>query len=134
MKKILISLSIIAAVAAVVVYGTTAFFSDTETAIGNTFSAGTIDKAIGISKIADEKSLREALEQYKESHKLIELENALDRLYFEHAIRGAESLPEHGKEFKEFLLHGARYVFPAVRGGMVGGVPTASAAAPAPGS
>jgi len=32
--------------------------------------------------------------------------------------------------FKEFLLHGARYVFPAIRGGMVGGVPTAYAAAP----
>lgn len=32
--------------------------------------------------------------------------------------------------FKEFLLHGARYAFPAIRGGMVGGVPTAYAAAP----
>jgi hypothetical protein len=32
--------------------------------------------------------------------------------------------------FKEFLLHGARYAFPAVRGGMVGGMPTAYAAAP----
>lgn len=32
--------------------------------------------------------------------------------------------------FKEFLLHGARYVFPAVRGGMVGGVPTAYATTP----
>jgi hypothetical protein len=32
--------------------------------------------------------------------------------------------------FKEFLLHGARYAFPALRGGMVGGVPTAYAAAP----
>lgn len=32
--------------------------------------------------------------------------------------------------FKEFLLHGARYAFPAARGGMVGGVPTAYAAAP----
>lgn len=32
--------------------------------------------------------------------------------------------------FKEFLLHGARYVFPAARGGMVGGIPTAYAAAP----
>ena len=32
--------------------------------------------------------------------------------------------------FKEFLLHGARYAFPAVRGGMSGGVPTAYAAAP----
>lgn len=32
--------------------------------------------------------------------------------------------------FGEFLLHGARYVFPAARGGMVGGVPTAYAASP----
>ncbi len=32
--------------------------------------------------------------------------------------------------FKEFLLHGARYVFPATRGAMVGGVPTAYAAPP----
>ncbi len=31
---------------------------------------------------------------------------------------------------KEFLFHGARYAFPAARGGMVGGVPTAYAAAP----
>lgn len=32
--------------------------------------------------------------------------------------------------FKEFLFHGARYAFPAARGGMVGGVPTAYAVAP----
>ncbi|MBI5331700.1 MAG: hypothetical protein HZB71_13950 [Betaproteobacteria bacterium] len=32
--------------------------------------------------------------------------------------------------FKEFLLHGARYAFPAARGTMAGGVPTAYAAAP----
>lgn len=32
--------------------------------------------------------------------------------------------------FKEFLFHGAKYVFPAVRGSMVVGVPTAHAAAP----
>ncbi len=32
--------------------------------------------------------------------------------------------------FKEFLFHGARYAFSAARGGMVGGVPTAYAAAP----
>lgn len=32
--------------------------------------------------------------------------------------------------FKEFLFYGARYSFPAARGGMVGGVPTAYAAAP----
>jgi len=32
--------------------------------------------------------------------------------------------------FKEFLFHGARYAFPAARGGMLAGVPTAYAAAP----
>jgi len=32
--------------------------------------------------------------------------------------------------FKEFLFHGAKYAFPAVRGSMVAGVPTAHAAAP----
>ncbi len=46
MKKILISLSIIAGVAAIVVGATTAYFSDTETSTGNTFTAGTIDIAV----------------------------------------------------------------------------------------
>lgn len=32
--------------------------------------------------------------------------------------------------FKEFLFHGARFAFPAARGSMVAGVPTAHAAAP----
>lgn len=32
--------------------------------------------------------------------------------------------------FKEFLFYGAKYAFPAARGTMVGGVPTAHAAAP----
>ncbi|MFA4998513.1 MAG: TasA family protein [Candidatus Paceibacterota bacterium] len=42
MKKILISLSIIGAVAAIAVGGTIAYFSDTETSTGNTFTAGTL--------------------------------------------------------------------------------------------
>lgn len=46
MKKILISLSIVAAVAAVVVGATTSFFSDTETSTGNTFTAGAIDLGV----------------------------------------------------------------------------------------
>ena len=45
-KKILVSLTIVAAVAAVVVGATTAFFSDTETSEGNTFTAGAIDLGI----------------------------------------------------------------------------------------
>ena len=46
MKKILLSVAIIGAVAAIVIGATTAYFSDTETSTGNTFTAGTIDIAI----------------------------------------------------------------------------------------
>lgn len=42
-KKIVMSLSVIAAAAAAVVGGTGAFFSDSETSTGNTFTAGAID-------------------------------------------------------------------------------------------
>jgi predicted ribosomally synthesized peptide with SipW-like signal peptide len=45
-KKILISLSVIAAVAALAIGGTIAYFSDTETSTGNTFTAGTIDISV----------------------------------------------------------------------------------------
>ena len=51
MKKILLSLSIIVAVAAIVVGGTMAYFSDTETSAGNTFTSGTMN--LGLSKQAD---------------------------------------------------------------------------------
>jgi len=46
-KKILISLSVIAFVAAIVIGGTTAYFSDTETSTGNVFTAGTLDLKVG---------------------------------------------------------------------------------------
>jgi len=45
-KKILISLSVIALAAAITVGGTIAYFSDTETSTGNTFTAGAIDLTI----------------------------------------------------------------------------------------
>ncbi|MDD5146317.1 MAG: TasA family protein [Candidatus Pacebacteria bacterium] len=44
--KIILSLAIIGAVAAIAVGGTVAYFTDTETSTGNTFTAGTIDIAI----------------------------------------------------------------------------------------
>jgi len=46
MKKIILSVAMIAAVAAVAIGATTAFFSDTETSTGNTFTAGAIDLQI----------------------------------------------------------------------------------------
>lgn len=46
MKKILISSSIILAAAAIIAGGTYAYFSDTETSTGNTFTAGSLDLLI----------------------------------------------------------------------------------------
>ncbi len=46
MKKILLSLAILGVVGAMVVGGTTAIFSDTETSTGNTFTAGAIDLTV----------------------------------------------------------------------------------------
>ena len=46
MNKILIRLGIIGIVAAVAIGGTIAYFSDTETSVGNTIIAGTIDIAV----------------------------------------------------------------------------------------
>jgi predicted ribosomally synthesized peptide with SipW-like signal peptide len=45
-KRILISLSVIGVAAAIAVGGTIAYFSDTETSVGNTFTAGAIDLQI----------------------------------------------------------------------------------------
>lgn len=45
-KKIILSISAIAAVAAIAISGTVAYFSDTETSTGNTFTAGTLDLKI----------------------------------------------------------------------------------------
>jgi len=57
-KKILISLSVIAAVAAIVVGGTIAYFSDTETSTGNTFTAGAIDLTIdNVSYVTNEEGV-----------------------------------------------------------------------------
>jgi len=47
-KKILISLSVIGAVAAIAVGGTIAYFSDVETSTGNTFTAGKLDLIVDI--------------------------------------------------------------------------------------
>lgn len=49
MKKIIFSLSIVVAVAAVVVGATTAYFSDTETSNGNTFTAGSLDLIVDLN-------------------------------------------------------------------------------------
>ena len=63
MKKILLSLSVVAAVAVVVVGATTAFFSDTETSTGNTFTAGELDLLVDIDGIIFKSLLSEFIKQ-----------------------------------------------------------------------
>lgn len=46
-KKILISLSVIGAVAAIAIGATVAYYNDTETSAGNTFTAGTLNLQVG---------------------------------------------------------------------------------------
>lgn len=46
MKKIMLSLMTVAVVAGAAIWGTSAFFSDTETSTGNTFTAGAIDLTV----------------------------------------------------------------------------------------
>jgi len=43
MKKIILSVAIVSAAAAIVIGGSIAYFSDTETSVGNVFTAGTLD-------------------------------------------------------------------------------------------
>ena len=49
-KKILMSFGVIAIVAAIAIGGTVAYFSDTETSTGNTFTAGSIDLKIDLTR------------------------------------------------------------------------------------
>jgi len=46
-KKLIISLSVIGAVAAIAIGGTIAYLSDTETSAGNIFTAGTLNLKVG---------------------------------------------------------------------------------------
>lgn len=49
-KKIILSLAVIGVVAAIAVGGTVAYFSDTETSTGNTFTAGSIDLKVDLDR------------------------------------------------------------------------------------
>src|SRR3989339_1322493 len=54
MRKILTSLLAISVLSLVVIFGTKAYFSDTETSVGNTITAGTIDIAVDSQNPWDE--------------------------------------------------------------------------------
>lgn len=78
MKKIIVSLSIIAAVAAIAIGATTAYFSDTETSTGNTFTAGAIDLTIdNESYVTDSNGVLVASEETSWT-----LDNLTNQLFF----------------------------------------------------
>jgi len=60
MKKILLSLLTVSAVAAVAFVGTRAFFSDTETSANNTFTAGAIDLTVSSHSWSDNNNINVA--------------------------------------------------------------------------
>ncbi len=69
MKRILFSLAMIAAVGAVVVGATGAYFSDTETSADNTFTAGTIDISLSdpvVTKSVDIPDMKPGMTQWIE--------------------------------------------------------------------
>lgn len=68
------------------------------------FDTNSIWEAIANSRFVSEKEMQEAYETFKNTRKLIELENKLDKLSFKKAVSGAEICPEQGQIFKRFLL------------------------------
>ena len=76
-KRILISLSVIAAVAAIAIGGTIAFFSDVETSTGNTLTAGTIDLAVNDQNPLDGAvvTLKDVKPSEEQEDVLVELQN-----------------------------------------------------------
>lgn len=68
------------------------------------FDTSSIWEAIANSKFVSEKEMQEAYESFKNTRKLIELENKLDQLSFKKAVSGAGICPDQGHIFKRFLL------------------------------
>jgi V/A-type H+/Na+-transporting ATPase subunit C len=70
----------------------------------NLFEKHSINDALVNSKIVKEKEIKDAIEEFKRTNRLIELENSLDQLYFKKAIDGTKEYSMYGKTLKDFLL------------------------------
>lgn len=68
------------------------------------FDTGSVLKVLKNSKIVSMKEIQNAYNNYKEEKKLIKLENALDKMFYQKAIDGCKQIDKHGNVFKEFLL------------------------------
>ena len=65
---------------------------------------GTIEEILKNNKIVDFSSLKEGLKDLNEKKRLVSIENALDRHYYNSLIRFSKYLPKEGALFKDFLL------------------------------
>jgi V/A-type H+/Na+-transporting ATPase subunit C len=71
------------------------------------FETNSISKILKTTKIitcAKSKGIGCAYDSFKENNNIIELENELDKIYFNLAIKGAKELDNYGIQFKLFLL------------------------------
>jgi len=63
----------------------------------------TIEEILKNLKIIDFKKLQKAYESFKANNMLIEIENVLDKYYYNEILKFLEAIPKQGKLFKEFL-------------------------------
>jgi len=63
----------------------------------------TIEDILKNLKIIDFRQLEKAYESFKKNNMLIEIENTLDKYYYNEVLGFLEEIPKQGKLFKEFL-------------------------------
>jgi len=63
----------------------------------------TIEEIVKNLKIIDFKDVEKAYETFKKNNMLIEIENVLDKYYYNNVLKFMEKIPEQGKLFREFL-------------------------------
>ncbi len=68
------------------------------------FRTSSVKDALHNSKIVTEKDFGDAYDSFKQSGKLIELENLLDKICFMRQVKGTKLYGTYGLEFHKFLL------------------------------
>lgn len=68
------------------------------------FEEGSVENALKSNDIVDFKSLSSALEEFRKTNQLVELENELDRAYYNRALSDAKMLSECGKLYADLIL------------------------------
>lgn len=64
-----------------------------------------VEEVLSKSSLLNKKALIHALSAFKTSRNLLDIENALDKAYFENTFELANHIPTQGELFKQFLLY-----------------------------